>query len=140
MEIEDFFLLKRDLTEDEIHFLKKEIPKNRWRCYYAIWRQERKNDKYIALLIDFDAGCRRRAAIFRSIDIISERELTDIEYHEQILNFGGSSRRLKVWNYNNVSQLITDDQKYNIETPQKFIDEVKKRKVETNFQTQIEFQ
>lgn len=140
MDLSDFWNIKdRELTQKEIEFIKSEIPKNKYRAFYAIWRQHRKNGKYIAFIIDNGNGLRRRSAIFKSIEIISERDLTNVEYTEQIKNFGCNSRRFTVWNYDSLFQLQQDESKYGLQVPEKFIKEVKARSIENNVQLGIQF-
>lgn len=57
-----------------------------------------------------------------------------------IQNFGCNKRRFTVWNYQKVEQLIADDLLYNVETPEAFVNECRKRGYYGNYQSKINFE
>ncbi len=127
-------------TPDEIEFIKTN-GLNRVEINYGIWRQDRKNGKYIVFLVDFESSSIKRSAIFKSVEIISTRKPSPIEMQEFAENFGFrcNNRKFKGWNYKNIEQLIADDQKYNLKTPQKFVDECMMRNLSGSYQSQLSF-
>jgi hypothetical protein len=114
-------------SEEEIQFLKSVIPKKKFKVKYCIYRQERYNGLYIAFVIDSDPGRTRQTAFFQGCEMICERELSDDEYHEEIVNFGCNNRVLTVWHYKDTNQLVQEDLKYGVKTPEEFIKEFKYR-------------
>jgi len=118
----DLYDKKERLTKDEVNYIlensyvKKSIGK------YFIWKQHRKNGLYIGFAIDHNPSQSRKSAMCRSIDVINERKLCDIELLELAQNFGGCNRKYQHWDYDFIERLIEDDKKYDIQTPTKFVD------------------
>jgi len=119
-----------DKTPEQIRFIKQQLSKKEFRVIYFIWKQDRINKRYIGFMIDKNALQPRRAAIFKTIEIIAERPISDIEFNEECAAYGFSHRRVSVWNYSMIQGVIDGDEKYGIKTPDKFIKEVKRRGIE----------
>ena len=118
----------RQFTEDETKFLKKKFPKKKFRINYVIWKQERKNGLYLAVFEDRNPGRIRKSAVDRSVEVIASRLPCDKEYDELIGNIGCSSRIISAYYYENIEQVIEEDKRaYNIDTPQEYINECRKR-------------
>jgi hypothetical protein len=118
---------KRRFTEKEKAFIKKIYPRNKWLVKYAIWKQHRKNGAYILFAIDSWPGRTRPTAMDNAIEVISTRQLTDIEYEEEIENFGRHNRVFVCWDYIDVDYLIYQDKRCGAVTPQAFVNECRKR-------------
>lgn len=128
MSLTDLYSIKgRRFTEEEKAFIKKHIPKRRFLVKYAIWKQHRKNGLYIVFIIDNFPLRGRPTAMDHAIEVISTRELTEHEYNEEIENYGCNNRVMKCWDYKDVDWLIYEDKNVGAETPQKFINECRKR-------------
>lgn len=127
-------------SDDEIKFIKKHVKKSSYVVRYAFYNKHSSRDKYIIFIIDGDRSASRRSGVENNWEYHSERELTDIEFLEIIQNFGCNKRRFQVWNYAKIEQLMADDLKYNIETPQGFVNEARKRGYYGNYQTKINFE
>lgn len=112
-------------NEEEIELIKQYEPKSNYTIKYCIWKQHRINGKYICFAIEL---CRqaRKSAFEHSVQVICERELTDVEYQEMIENFGTCNRRFLVYNFDNIEKVIAMDKLYNVKTPQQFIDRCQK--------------
>lgn len=137
MDVTDFFDIERELHANEVKFLKREIPKSKFRLFYAVWNQKRKNNAYLCVIIDCNNGTRRRAALFNSIKIIVERSLCEAEYHEEIQNFGGFSRRFKVFNFKSLDEVTEFDAFFDLEVPAEYRDYVKIQNLETETQLSL---
>lgn len=119
--------LDQKFTETEIEYLKKQFPKKKFLIKYGVWKQERKNEKYITFIIDNTPYRIRPCAADRSIEVIATRKITNIEWLEELQNFGCNSRVMQAWNYKYIEQLIKGDKRYGIETPEIFIEYCKKK-------------
>jgi hypothetical protein len=108
-------------TEGEKNIIKREIPKESYLVKYALWKQERKNQLYICIAIDKNPRRTRKAAIDNSLNVIATRDISDIEYEEEIENFGVNKRIINLWNYDVIETLIKEDLKYGVATPSHFI-------------------
>jgi hypothetical protein len=117
----------RRFTEAEKKFLRKKLPKSKWKIKYCIWKQERRNGLYILFLIDHFPGKIRPPAMDKAIEVIAKRDLTDAEYEEQIENFGCCNRVYQCYDYKDIEWLIHEDSLYGVKTPQEFINECRKR-------------
>lgn len=109
----------------EIAFIKKNTPKKNYKIKYAIYNKTSSKNLYIAFIIDQMPYSPRRSAIENNWDIIAEREISNLEYHEMIQNYGTNHRRFKVWYYRNVETLMQDDLRYNVTTPDVFVKKCK---------------
>jgi|SRR5690554_147781 len=113
-------------TEEEIQFLIKTKTIQQTVAKYFIWKQERKNKKYIGFMIDTNPHRVRRTGFDNSIDVIFQRPFCAIEQRELAENWGCNNRIATGWNYEYIEQLIYSDSLYNIETPEVFIKHCKK--------------
>jgi hypothetical protein len=117
----------RTFTEEEINFLKKMIPKKYYTVKYCIWKQVRKNNLYIAFVIDYFPDRVRACAADQALEVFATRKLSDKEYQEEIENFGCNHRVMKIYNYNDVDWLLEEDSGYGVTTPPEFVNECRKR-------------
>ena len=117
----------QQFNEEEIAFLKEQFPKKKFLAKYGIWKQKRHNGLYITFIIDNFPGRVRPCAADHSIEVICTRELTDQEWLEEIGNFGCNSRVMTAWDYQFIEELIAEDEKFGISTPEKFIKECRRR-------------
>lgn len=109
-------------TEKEKKYIKSKVPKDNFLVIYAVWKQKRNNNKYLCIIMDSMPYKTRPCAMDNSIDVVCTRMLSDIEYDEQIGNYGTNHRIYTCWNYHNIQGVIHDDDLYNIKTPIKFIE------------------
>jgi hypothetical protein len=114
---------KHQYTDEELQFIMDNLGKKKFRIKYAIFRQHSHKGLYISFIIDRMPYATRRTVAYNSYEVICEREISDKEYIEECQNFGCGSRTLHVYYYKNIELLIEEDKLYNVDTPQKFIDE-----------------
>jgi len=117
----------RLFTDQETEFLKKKFPKKSFRINYIIWKQKRHNGLYLAVFEDRNPHRIRKSAIDHSVEVIASRLPSDKEYDELIGNFGCSSRIITAYYYANIEEVIGEDLKYGVDTPQEYINECRKR-------------
>lgn len=117
--------IKEQFTKEEMDFIKTKVKKGSYEVYYAIYSKESKKGKNIAFIIDSDPRRKRRSSSLNIFDIICRRQLCDIEYDEKIANWGSNNRTMEIWYYKTIEKLIEADSRYELETPQKFIDHCK---------------
>lgn len=118
----------RQYTTEETAFLKKKYPKKKFLIKYVIWKQHRRNGLYLSVFEDKDPYRIRKSAIDHSVEVIATRLPSDKEYEELIGNFGCSSRIINAFYYKNIEDVIYEDKAaYNVDTPQEFINECRKR-------------
>jgi len=115
-------------NKEEIELIKEHMPKTKYTIKYCIWKQHRMNGKYILFVIE-NCSSTRKSAFEHSIEVICTREITDIEYQEEIENMGCNNRRFEAWSYATIDQLIEADKRYQVKTPQIFIDRCKRNLV-----------
>ena len=126
-------------SDEEIKLIKKHTPKSGFKIRYAFYNKNSYKEKYIVFIIDSMPTSYRRSGVENNWEYFCEREISDIEYLEQIQNFGCNKRRFTVWNYQKIEQLIADDLLYNVETPEAFINECRKRGYYGNYQSKLNF-
>ena len=126
-------------SDIEIEFIKKHCPIYKFKAKYAIYKKKSKKGKQIGFFIDQIPCQHRKSGVENHWEFITERKLTKLEYEEMIHNFGTNTRRFIVWMYDNIESLIQDDLKCNIDTPQEFIDECKKRGLSGIYQQSFQF-
>lgn len=100
---------------------------NRYRVKYAFYRKDSSKGLYITFLYDLMNDSVRRSGVENYWEVFSQRAFTDLEYLEFAQNFGSQHNRFKVYYYQIIECLIFDDSKYNISTPEAFIQEAIKR-------------
>lgn len=118
---------KEQFTEEEVKFLKRHLPKSKWRIKYAFYNKYSSKGCYITFIIDGEPNAVRRSGVENYWTIICERPLSNIEYDEVIRNFGTNHRRFKVWYYDCIEALIQEDKKYYVETPKEFVKQAKEK-------------
>jgi hypothetical protein len=142
MELSEYFGIPASVQLSDAHIrnIKKTITKSRFKAYYAIYKKDSPKGLKLAFIIDSSPYVMRRSGYLVQYEIICERPLSNIEYNEQIENWGTNNRRFTEWLYKNVDQMVHEDAKYHVETPQQFIDECRRRGYSGDFQSQITFQ
>lgn len=127
-------------TEEELGIIRDHLGKdrNKYVCKYAFYNKPSSKKLHIAFIIDTMHGS-RRSGIENNWDYHVSRPISDLEFEEVVQNFGCNLRRFIVYYYRDVEHIIKEDQLYDVETPQKFIDECKRRGYSGNYQTAIEF-
>lgn len=123
-------------NEEEKSLIRKKLQKNSFVVRYAFQKREGSKFGPVTFIIDSMPNT-RRSAIENHWEYHSERPLSNIEYEEQVSNFGTCHRRFQVWTYDNIEQLINEDKKYNVKTPKKFVDECKNRGYSGSFQLKM---
>lgn len=108
-------------TDEEISFIKKYVKKSDYKVFYCL-RKKSNKDLYVAFIIDSAWSKGRRTLAWNSYDKICERELTNVEYHEIIENYGSNNRVLEVFYYKSVEYLVDADLRYNVNTPEEYIE------------------
>ena len=128
-------------TEEEKAFLRKKYPRKESKIRYGIWKQEQRNGKQIVIFTQFSRITGRKPGVDNAIDFIAEEPLSEKEYEEYIENFGCCSRVYLMYRYENIEQVIREDQKCGYETPERFIKECRFRGLseQRNLFTEIEF-
>lgn len=109
-------------NQEELKSIKEHIRKNSYKAKYAIYKPVSSKDIYIGFFIDSEPYSVRKSGIENNWNFICERDITNIEYQELIANFGTNKRRFIVYQYKYIEQLIMDDNKYNIRTPEIFVE------------------
>ena len=132
----------QQFTKEEIEFLKKNLPRRKWRAKYAIYKPKSKLGKQIAFIIDHVPFAPRKSGMDNLYEWIEERLLTDSEYDWVIGNWGTNTRRFTIWEFRSIEELIQDHQAYNpvIKVPDKFIEICKERRLSMSYQTKINFE
>ena len=118
---------KRQLTEEEKAFIRKKIPKKKTRLRYGIWKPIQRNGCQIVLMVEFNIHVGRRPGVDNSIEFIADVPLSDLEYEEEVANFGCNNRTYTQYKYSTIEQVIREDLKCGYKTPEKFINECRKR-------------
>lgn len=114
-------------TEEEKEFLRKKYPRKQSKIRYGIWKNEQRNGHQIVVLTQFARIPGRKPGLDNSIEFIAEEPLSKKEYEEYIENFGCTSRVYLMYRYTNVEQVMREDANCGYETPQKFINECRRR-------------
>lgn len=108
-------------TQEEIEFIKKKVPKDSFMAKYALYKKKSYKNAYIAFVIDREPRARRRSAVENHYEFICSRPLTDMEYEDEINNYGTNNRRFTMWYYQEIEALILSDEGMGAKTPEKFI-------------------
>jgi hypothetical protein len=117
----------RRFTDEEKDFIRKHVPKSKFKARYCLWKQERRNGLYILFIIDHFPNKVRPTAMDRAIEVVVSRDLTEHEYNECIENYGCVNRIYETYHYRDVEWLIHEDQLVGAKTPEIFINECRKR-------------
>ncbi len=108
---------------------------------YAFYNKKSFKDKHIALIIDRQPNVPRRSGVMNNWDIVSKRDLTNIEYDEEIENYGCCNRRFTVWYYQYIEQLVQQEKEcYNVDVPEKFIRLAKEKGYTGSVQQTLKFE
>lgn len=125
----------------ELNVIREELKKERsgYVIKYAFYRKHSSKGAYVAFIIDQSANAVRKSGVENNWEVFSKRPISDIEFEEMVENYGCNIQRFKVWYYRDIEALIQDDLKYNIITPERFVDECRKRGYSGSFQTEFNF-
>lgn len=113
-------------TDEEINFILEHSRIKEGLVKYCIWKQHRHNGCYIFFAMDFMPFRVRKSGIDNSLEVVSTRKLTELEKLEQAQNYGTNSRIIEGYNYRDIENLIDEDLKYDVQTPEKFIKHCKR--------------
>lgn len=127
-------------SDRELKFIKRHEPKHKFLIRYCFYRGKSKDNLYIGFVIDMIPNGPMNKGYSNKLECFCTRKISDIEYQEAIENFGTWNRRFRIWWYRDIEQLQLEDQKYNIETPEEFVNECIKRGYYGNYQMKIEFE
>ena len=127
-------------TVDEIKFLKSQIKNKNYVVKYGFYNKESAMKKQIAVIFDLMPNLGRKTGVENNWEIISTRKITDKEIEEFItFYFRNAFKRFLVFYYKNVDKLIFDDMRLNAETPNKFIEQCRKKGYSGTFQLKLEY-
>lgn len=113
-------------TEEEKAYIRSKESKNSFECIYAFYNKKSSKGCYIAFIIDSMPNT-RRSLVMNNWNIICKRKISDLEYEEQIENFGCNHRRFAVYYYREIEHLIEEDKLYGVSTPEEFVTQCKKK-------------
>jgi hypothetical protein len=139
MDIFELYKKKERFTTKEKSFLKSKIKKSDFKIRYGFYRGVSSKGLQIAFVIDSMPNSPRRSGVENKWEIICTREISNIEYDEEIENYGCNVHRFKVFYYRDIGKLIEDDKKYYVTTPENFVKECIRRGYNGNYQKQIDF-
>lgn len=126
-------------NNEEIEFIKKNVPKNSFSTKYALYKKKSYKNAYIAFIIDREPNARRRSGVENHYEFICSRPLSEMEYEDEINNYGTNNRRFTMWYYSGIEALIDSDKQMGAETPKEFIERCKREGYTSSFQTQFKF-
>lgn len=111
-------------NHEELNLIREYMNTKRkdYRVKYGFYEKTLKNLPII-FIIDSAVHSPRKSGVENKWKIICDRPIFDIEFEEVIENFGTNKRRFQVWYYRDIETLIEDDKKYELQTPEKFIQE-----------------
>lgn len=130
---------KRELTDEDRKFIRSKIKKSKYRALYAIYKKDSPKGCQLAWILDSDPFQQRKSGYLVQYEVICMREINNKEYDEIIENWGCNNRRFHEYIYENVDQMIYEDEKYGLKTPEKFIEECRRRGYSGDYQTKIQF-
>lgn len=143
MNIHDLYAMPASykFSDEELAFIKKYVSKKRksFVCKYAFYKGVSKRSCQIAFIIDQTDNAVRRSGVENKWEIICTRPISNIEFEELCQNFGCHRQRFIVWYYNDINYLINEDLKYDVTTPQKFVDRCIEKGYIKNYQTKLSF-
>ena len=129
-----------DFTKEEMTFLKKHIKSKKIKVKYGFYNKVSNKGKQIAVVFDLISNMTRRVGSENNWTILFERDISDKEITEFIIQyFRNSTKRFLVFYYSDLERLIIDDQKLEVETPYGFIKECEKKGYTGKYQSRIEF-
>ena len=124
-------------NDEELSFIKKHNPKSRYKGKYCIYKQHSSRGWYIAFIIDQCPTAVRKTVAWNSFQVISERDLTNLEYTELCKNYGRNNKAMIVYWYNGVEYLVYEDSLYNIDTPKEFVEKCQELGYSKSYQTKM---
>jgi len=131
---------KTDYTVEEIEFLKLFIKKKKYTVSYGFYNKVSSQKKQIAVVFDLEPMKIKKGGVENNWEIIHKRPITAKEIEEFINQyFQASFKRFLVFYYNNVDRLIYDDKRLDAETPEKFIDECRRRGYSGTYQLKLDY-
>lgn len=116
---------KEPFTKEEKEVVREFLRRDKFVIKYGIYTKKSNKNCYISFIIDSNRNQQRRTLAYNNFKIICQREISDLEFEEQVENFGCNPRILEVFYYRDIETLIKEDLKYNINTPEKFVKECK---------------
>lgn len=127
-------------SDDEFKFLKKYIKRQNYKVNYGFYNKVSSKKMQIAVLFDLIPLQNRRTGVENNWEVISTREITDKEIEEVINHyFRNSYKRFLVFYYTNVDRLIHDDKRLEATTPDKFIEQCRKKGYSGTFQLKLDY-
>ena len=132
--------IDEDFTKEEISFLKKYIKNQNYKVRYGFYNKVSSLRKQISLVFDLIPFPPRKSGVENNWQIISEREISDLEIMEFILfYFRDCNKRFLVFYYKNIEKLILDDERLGIETPFSFVNLCYEKGYSGDFKMKIDF-
>lgn len=128
---------KEPYNTRELNFVKKHNNKSRYQILYGFYRGQSKRP--IGYVIDESCKSPRRSMFFNSFEVFLRRPPNEIEWHEICQNYRCSNRRFTIHWYSSIKALEVDDLKYEISTPETFIEECLKRGFKNGHQSKLQF-
>lgn len=140
MDLDTLYSKKEPYTEEEVAFVKSKHSKSNFKVKYAFYNKESSKGLYLALILDRIPYATRRSGLENNWEVISERNITNIEFDEQMRNYGCSNRRFTVWYYRDIEAMVDEEKKcYNVDVPEEYVKQAKERGYSGSFQTRILF-
>jgi hypothetical protein len=129
-----------DFTKEEIQLIFKELKSKKIKVKYCFYQKESAQKKQLAVIYDLIPNQSRRTGVENNWEVISTRLISDLELIDYIKNYFQSSyKRFLVFYYENIDKIIYLDKKFNVNTPENFIDESLKRDFKGSFQIKMTF-
>jgi hypothetical protein len=131
---------QEEYSLDEFSFLRSFIKNKNIRVSYGFYNKISSKKMQIALIFDLIPFQNRKTGVENNWEIISQRQITDLEIDEFINHyFRKSFKRFLVFYYKDLEKLIIDDRKLGAETPYEFIKLCEIKGYKGKYQTRIEF-
>jgi hypothetical protein len=132
---------QENLTEEQIQLVFKELKSKKIKVKYCFYQKESTQNKQLAVVYDLIPNQSRRTGVENNWEVISTRLISDSELIDYVKNYFQSSyKRFLVFYYENIDKIIYLDKKFNVNTPESFIDESLKRGYKGNFQIKMTFE
>lgn len=128
-----------EYTSEELDFLKSYLTKKKFTVSYGFYNKVSLQKKQIAVVFDLEPMKMKKSGVENNWEIIYKRQITSKEVDEFIKQYFRSSfKRFLVFYYHNIDRLIYDDKRLDAETPEKFIDECRRRGYSGTYQIKLE--
>jgi hypothetical protein len=132
---------QENLTEEQIQLVFKELKSKKIKVKYCFYQKESAQNKQLAVVYDLIPNQSRRTGVENNWEVISTRLISDSELLDYVKNyFQSSHKRFLVFYYENIDKIIYLDKKFNVNTPESFVDESLKRGYKGNFQIKMTFE